>query len=158
MPEGSRRPHLIAYDIASPRRWRRLYRGLLKLAFPIQYSLFFAELSPAGVNRVVALIDSTIDARADDVRIYPLPHGGWQCRLGRAVLPDGIAFTGLPQGMRSPLPALPSTQPGQTPSNGSMMGYHCPATSRPRTRGANGARGIEARTQTGQRRGITLIR
>ncbi len=41
-------------------------------------------------------IRGLIDAAADDVRFYPLPVRGLQGRVGRASLPDGIVWTGLP--------------------------------------------------------------
>ncbi|EXI67557.1 MAG: hypothetical protein AW08_01818 [Candidatus Accumulibacter adjunctus] len=41
-------------------------------------------------------IRELIDAVADDVRFYPLPARGFQGRVGRASLPDGIVWTGLP--------------------------------------------------------------
>ncbi len=44
-------------------------------------------------------IGELIDPRADDVRCYALPLRGFQGRIGRASLPAGIVWTGLPAAM-----------------------------------------------------------
>lgn len=147
MADGSRRPFLVAYDIRAPRRWRRLFRGLKRVAIPIQYSLFYGEFTAAGLARVVALVEEVIDPRADDVRIYPLPRGGWQARIGRPVLPAGIGFTGLPAAFRAPV------------AGPDGAGSPAPPAPPERVAGPRGreARAIEARAQTGQRRGIRVF-
>jgi len=48
----------------------------------------------------LAEIEEIIDRKADDVRCYPLPTRGFQGRIGRASLPAGITFTGLPAGVQ----------------------------------------------------------
>lgn len=148
MAETGRRPYLVAYDIRAPRRWRRLFRGLKRVAIPIQYSLFYGEFTPSRLAAVVALVEEVIDPRADDVRIYPLPAGGWQARIGRPILPDGIAFMGLPPAFRAPAPA-PVTAPAP-PARAAPL----PAPAASRTRGS---RAVKSRVQTGQRRGIRLF-
>jgi CRISPR-associated protein Cas2 len=45
--------YLIAYDIAEPRRWRRVYRILRGVGDSVQYSIFRAELSK--MERVLLL-------------------------------------------------------------------------------------------------------
>jgi hypothetical protein len=40
-----------------------------------------------------------MDKDEDDVRCYPLPARGLQARIGRATLPGGIQWTGLPAGI-----------------------------------------------------------
>lgn len=150
MAEAGRRPFLVAYDIRSAKRWRRLFRGLKRVAIPIQYSLFYGEFTAAGLARVVALVEEVIDPGADDVRIYPLPKGGWQARIGRPVLPEGIGFTGLPAAFRGGVRAGEQARAAPTPSPAAAPAARPPA--RPRE-----ARAIEARAQTGQRRGIRLF-
>lgn len=155
LPE--RAPHLVAYDIASPKRWRRLFRGLRKVAIPIQYSLFYGEFTPAGLARVVALVEEVIDPRSDDVRIYPLPRGGWQARIGRPILPEGIGFTGLPPAFRGP--AGPPAAAPPVPADGAAGRPFLPGMTarRPTAAETRRRRAIESLVQTGQRRGITLL-
>lgn len=45
--------YLIAYDIAEPRRWRRVFRILRGVGDSVQYSIFHAELSK--MERVLLL-------------------------------------------------------------------------------------------------------
>lgn len=166
-PEGVRAPHLVAYDIRSQKRWRRLFLGLKKVAIPIQYSLFYGEFTQSGLARVVALIEEVIDPRADDVRIYPLPRGGWQAAIGRPVLPGGIGFTGLPPAFRAPVRSAPDEAgagrsgpdaeapgPPSGPPAGAAPGRRAPAAT---AAGTRRRRAIESVVQTGQRRGICLL-
>ena len=141
-------PYLVSYDIANPKRLVRLHRALKKQATPIQYSVFLGLFTPARLDKCEATIRSIIDWRTDDVRIYPLPPGGQQRRLGRATLPAGIELTLLPAAFRA-LPqdsALPAEEKGAT---------------RTATSGAAPdaqARSARARAQTGQRKGLLFLR
>lgn len=139
------RPFLISYDIANPRRLARLHRALRKRAAAIQYSVFLGRFTEAGLAEVRAVISSIIDPAEDDVRIYPLPEGGWQRRLGRSSMPDGLLLTLLPPAFRgephqAPLVADRPVQPGDRAA---------PARPQPAS--------IVRRVRTGQRRGIQLI-
>src|SRR5579885_1138356 len=140
--------YLISYDIAGPRRLRRVHKALKRWATPIQYSVFFAELTDAGLAGCVAELQSMIDARKDELRIYPLPRDGWSKRLGRALYPAGIHHTGVPEAWAGlPLardatdrPAARAPAPGLT------------------RREARQARAIQSRVQTGLKGGLLLIR
>jgi hypothetical protein len=46
----------------------------------------------------LAAVQRLMDERADDVRCYPLPARGLQERIGKAALPEGTQWTGLPAG------------------------------------------------------------
>lgn len=87
---------LIAYDITHGRRLQRVYRHLCGYASPIEYSIFLLSGSQADLDRCMAELGKLIDARKDDLRCYPLPARGLQLRIGKATLPDGIQWTGLP--------------------------------------------------------------
>lgn len=82
--------YLIAYDITEPRRLNRIARYLSKRAVRIQYSVFAAELSRAGLEDTVDGLRTLIDPRRDDVRIYPLPRSGQVALMGRQLFPDDI--------------------------------------------------------------------
>ena len=92
----SERAFVIGYDIANPRRLQRVHREMCKHAAPLEYSVFLlvgdARTKDQCLSKMAALIDDT----EDDVRCYPLPVRGFQGRVGRASLPLGIQWTGLP--------------------------------------------------------------
>ena len=91
---------VIAYDIADPRRLQRVHRCLRSYATPLEYSVFLLLGSERDRQRCLADLARLIDPKADDIRCYPLPERGFQGRLGRASLPPGIHWTGLPANIR----------------------------------------------------------
>lgn len=94
---------LIGYDITDPKRLGRVHRALVNRATPIEYSIFLFIGSETGLAECLATVNRLIDPKTDDVRCYPLPSRGLQERIGRATLPEGIQWTGLP----APLSAAP---------------------------------------------------
>lgn len=87
---------IIGYDIADPPRLQRVHREMCKHAAPLEYSVFLLVGSEDDKDRCLARIADLIEAREDDVRCYPLPKRGFQARIGRAGLPEGLQWTGLP--------------------------------------------------------------
>ncbi len=87
---------VIGYDISDPRRLLRVHRRMCRHAAPLEYSIFLLVGSEADKARCLEEIEELIDPRADDVRCYALPARGFQGRIGRASLPTGILWTGLP--------------------------------------------------------------
>lgn len=87
---------VIGYDIANPRRLGRVYRRMCAHATPLEYSVFLLVGTEDAKRRCLDEVAELIDAEADDVRCYPLPARGYQARIGRATLPAGITWTGLP--------------------------------------------------------------
>jgi len=91
-----RSTYLVCYDITeSQRRLARIRRRLVGVAVPLQYSVFVGTFTLAERRDVIAMLAATIDARRDDVRLYPVPQDPLVETLGRPVLPDGIV-TRLP--------------------------------------------------------------
>ncbi len=90
------RAWIIGYDITDPRRLNRVHRAMLNRATPIEYSIFLFIGNERQVAECLATVDTLIDGKTDDVRCYPLPSRGLQERIGRATLPEGIQWTGLP--------------------------------------------------------------
>ncbi|MDP2783988.1 MAG: CRISPR-associated endonuclease Cas2 [Sulfurimicrobium sp.] len=88
--------YLIAYDITSPKRLARMHRYLSKIGAPIQYSIFYVTLDERTLDRYMAEAVLLIDPKEDDLRCYALPERGMRRRLGKATLPEGIYWTGLP--------------------------------------------------------------
>ena len=95
----SDRAFVIGYDIANPRRLQRVHREMCKHATPLEYSVFLLVGDAAARNRCLEKMSALIDDDEDDVRCYPLPARGFQGRVGRASLPAGIQWTGLPAGI-----------------------------------------------------------
>jgi len=78
-----RADYLICYDIADPKRLRRIARELQKVAIRIQYSIFFApEISQKELFDIIDIIDENIEPQEDDVRIYTVVDYG--VSLGKA--------------------------------------------------------------------------
>ena len=90
---------VIGYDISDPRRLLRIHRRMCQHATPLAYSIFLLIGSEADKDCCLEEIGELIDPRADDVRCYALPLRGFQGRIGRASLPAGIVWTGLPAAM-----------------------------------------------------------
>ena len=87
---------LICYDIAHPRRLVRMHRTLKKHAVALQYSVFLFTGDERRLDRVLDEVSQLIDPAEDDLRAYPLPKRGFKARLGKASLPEGIQWSGLP--------------------------------------------------------------
>jgi CRISPR-associated protein Cas2 len=88
---GARRSWIIGYDIASPRRLRRVARVLEKHAVRIQYSLFVATMTEPAFDRLWRTLAGLINPRADDVRAWPVPEAPLIETWGRG-LPPGIVL------------------------------------------------------------------
>ncbi len=84
------RPYLLCYDVADPRRLRRVHRFLRRHAFPLQYSVFLALLPEWRLLGLLADLAHYIDPRYDDVRAYPVPVRSDAVLLGRGRLPPGV--------------------------------------------------------------------
>ncbi|SBT04777.1 CRISPR-associated endoribonuclease Cas2 1 [Candidatus Accumulibacter aalborgensis] len=87
---------VIGYDISDPRRLLRVHRRMCRHAAPLEYSIFLLVGSDTDKDRCLEEIDELINPIEDDVRCYALPLRGFQGRVGRASLPAGILWTGLP--------------------------------------------------------------
>jgi CRISPR/Cas system-associated endoribonuclease Cas2 len=87
---------IIGYDIADPRRLERIHRAMVRRAMPIEYSVFLFLGTEKALRECLAAVENLMDEKADDVRCYPLPARGLQERIGKATLPEGIQWTGLP--------------------------------------------------------------
>ena len=90
MALNERRTWLIGYDVAQPKRLRRVYRLLRKVAVPVQYSVFLAEETAQGIRRIRDELAALINPREDDVRIYLLPAHADVAYYGKRALPEGL--------------------------------------------------------------------
>ncbi len=85
-----RRLWLVTYDIASPRRLRRVHAFLKQHGIPVQYSVFLVHLDHAQLDALLEGLSERIHPRADDVRAYRLPKELWYKSLGAPSLPRGV--------------------------------------------------------------------
>ena len=81
---------LIAYDIADPRRLRKVHSFLKQHAIPVQYSAFVLRGNQMQLDRVLSGIAARIKVTSDDVRAYHLPNRCEIAALGIQHLPEGI--------------------------------------------------------------------
>lgn len=87
----ARRRHLIAYDIADPRRLRRVCKIMEEFGDRIQYSVFICDLSRAELVHARARVESTMNLAEDSVLIIDIGE------------PDRTNITFV--GVRRPLPS-----------------------------------------------------
>ncbi len=64
--------YLIAYDIADPRRLRRVARLLEKRALRCQKSVFFADVTPDRLQQILDELEQLIDGRDDCIQAWRL--------------------------------------------------------------------------------------
>jgi CRISPR-associated protein Cas2 len=76
--------HVLAYDISmDPKRLVQVHRTVRKWGVPLQYSVFLIPATPARIQGLLAELESIVDPRLDDVRVYPLPAKVDIVQLGR---------------------------------------------------------------------------
>lgn len=74
---------IIAYDIRAQRRSARVRKAVLKVAVPVQYSLYMALASQNQINALATALATVIDPEEDDLRIYRVPDNPDYRILGR---------------------------------------------------------------------------
>ena len=89
------KPYLVTYDISDKCRLQRVHRLLKNQAIALQYSVFIALLNKEECQELTQALTSLIDAKADDVRLYPLTQKPQWYAWGDALWPEGITITGL---------------------------------------------------------------
>jgi CRISPR-associated protein Cas2 len=83
--------HVLAYDISmDPGRLARVHREVRKWGFPLQYSVFLIPGKPSQIRELLSELESIIDPRLDDIRVYPLPANVDIVQLGRGSGVDGM--------------------------------------------------------------------
>jgi CRISPR-associated protein Cas2 len=83
--------HLLAYDISmDPKRLVRVHRTVREWGIPLQYSVFLIPATPVRLRGLLEELESVIDPKLDDIRIYPLPAKVDIVHLGRGSGDGGI--------------------------------------------------------------------
>jgi CRISPR-associated protein Cas2 len=90
MPLHQRRPFLLAYDIADPKRLTRVHRTVRDHGLPLQYSVFLVVGTTGDLDGLLADLDRIIHPKEDDIRVYPLPMTFDADAYGRQWLPGGL--------------------------------------------------------------------
>lgn len=94
MPANQTRLHLLAYDIADPKRLVRVHRALIRVGIPLQYSVFLVPSTLEMLDTLLAELRGIISAADDDVRVYTLPTHIQVDRLGRQRLGESVMLIG----------------------------------------------------------------
>ncbi len=95
MPSNEKRPYLLSYDIANPKRLVRIHRVVSESGLSLQYSVFYFFCSAREIQGLKEMLCQKIDSRRDDIRIYPLPRRIQVDTLGKAPVADGVLLYGL---------------------------------------------------------------
>ena len=94
MPANALRLHLLAYDIADPKRLVQVHRTVRRHGLPLQYSVFIVPATAAQLDGLLAELAGIIEPAADDIRVYPLPKDPDIIHYGRQWLAEGIQLFG----------------------------------------------------------------
>lgn len=88
---------LIAYDIACPRRWRRVYRLVREYGVRLQWSVFLVTETPFRKERFLSSAARLIDPAKDDIRLYRVNATSAGGLAGRAAAlpPPGVHWSAL---------------------------------------------------------------
>jgi CRISPR-associated protein Cas2 len=81
---------LLAYDIADPKRLRRVHRLVRRNGASVQYSAYSLRASEAALEPFLDELRCLIAPAEDDVRAYHVPARCKLWTLGRQGLPDGV--------------------------------------------------------------------
>ncbi|MBN2886465.1 MAG: CRISPR-associated endonuclease Cas2 [Chromatiaceae bacterium] len=97
--------YLLAYDIADPRRLRRIHRAVRAEGVAVQRSVFLVHGTLNALNRLLDHLETLMDPRLDDLRAYPVdePAALWlggQRVIQGALLTDGPKATAPPSAPR----------------------------------------------------------
>lgn len=69
---NGRRLYLIAYDIASSRRWRRVHKLLVRAGERQQFSIFLCHLPPERMRRLESAMLRALDLTDDRLMVVDL--------------------------------------------------------------------------------------
>jgi CRISPR-associated endonuclease Cas2 len=95
MPGNRTQLHVLAYDISmDPKRLTQVHRVVRKWGFPLQYSVFLIPGKPSQIRTLLSELETIIDSRLDDIRVYPLPAKVDIVQLGRGSGLDGLDLFG----------------------------------------------------------------
>jgi CRISPR-associated protein Cas2 len=62
--------HVVVYDVTDDRRRTKLREALKNFGFPVQYSVFEAELTPTALARLRRMLKNQINPKEDSVILF----------------------------------------------------------------------------------------
>ena len=129
---------LVAYDIRDPRRLGRVYRCCKRAGLHLQYSVFLVRATAQQLDRLIRELESLIDPRRDDVRIYPVPENPEWTPLGRSIWPTEVLFFHEGLDFLPPPPPPPNLDSDTPLDEDAMADIHFDMPPFPRNRPAKG--------------------
>ncbi len=91
--------YLVAYDVADPKRLRRIHIAMKGFGWPLQYSVFRCELTPASRVLLLERLTDEMHKREDRIMIVDLgPVGGREA--------SSIVILGVPKPMPDDGPTI----------------------------------------------------
>jgi len=81
---------LVAYDISSPKRWRKVYSRIGEVGYRLQYSLFWLPCDGRTGNALADSLAEIIDPGEDDLRFYRFPDTAWARLYGPLPWSEGV--------------------------------------------------------------------
>lgn len=97
MPANRPVNHLLAYDIACPKRLRKVHRVMKENGVPLQYSVFMLQMTNRQLNALLDELRRIINEREDDIRVYPLAPNPDIIRIGEEYLSEGAILIDMPR-------------------------------------------------------------
>lgn len=85
-----KRPVLICYDVADPKRLRRVFREVRDVAMPVQKSVFVASLSFEEVEALLGHLAECLDVEEDRLQVFALREINPSHSLGLSHRADSI--------------------------------------------------------------------
>ena len=64
--------YLICYDIRCPKRLQKIHKLAIRVAMPLQYSVFYGYLDEQQFNQLIEAFEQVMDKEKDDIRLYPV--------------------------------------------------------------------------------------
>jgi len=84
--------YLLCYDIAHPRRLKRVHRQVRDWGIPIQYSVFEITLSPQQLPELLQQLKTLIDEQEDKIQLYRINPQKKCIHLGATVNYNQMLF------------------------------------------------------------------
>ena len=83
-------PLLLCYDIRDPKRLQRVHKCVKQVGMPLQYSVFYLEMSNADLTQLLNRLLTIIDSSRDDIRVYAISRFEDITLMGASLLADGV--------------------------------------------------------------------
>lgn len=64
--------YIYCYDIAEPKRWRKIAKELEQMGLRVQKSIFQCEASKTAHAGLIRTLRSYMDRKKDSLRVYPI--------------------------------------------------------------------------------------